>query len=125
MSYIDDYVQEVILSFAYAPLPLPIKKVSQEGTVVRSGVNPNAAPSRIESCGSTMLLMAPPAPCGSFAVYGGWVGGPGRQGEVRLVRPRLLHIFTGFHFLPHKGGGDLRNVRLLPHSSPPWSFVVL
>ncbi|CAM9756025.1 unnamed protein product [Ascophyllum nodosum] len=59
--------------------------VSQEGTVVRSGVNPNAAPSRIESCGSTMLLMAPPAPCGSFAVYGGWVGGPGRQGEVRLV----------------------------------------
>lgn len=41
---------------------------------------------RTDPASSVMLLMAPPAPCGSFLVYGGWVGGPGREGDVKLVR---------------------------------------
>lgn len=35
--------------------------------------------------------MGPPALCGSYSVYGGWVGGPGRESDVRLVS-RDLHL---------------------------------
>lgn len=54
--------------------------------MVRKDVTQGSLPLRTEPHDAVLLLMAPPAPCGSFFVYGGWVGGPGQEDDVRLVR---------------------------------------
>lgn len=55
------------------------------GTNVRKTVEPLSEILRTEPKDAVLLLLSPQAPCGSFFVYGGWVGGPGRESDVRLV----------------------------------------
>lgn len=53
---------------------------------------------RTEPEGAVLLLIGPQSPCGSYCVYGGWVGGPGRETDVRLVSLQgdLLAAFFKF-----------------------------
>lgn len=53
---------------------------------MRKDVKQGSPALRTEPHNAVLLLMAPTAPCGSFFVYGGWVGGPGQEDDVRLVR---------------------------------------
>lgn len=53
---------------------------------MRKDIKQDSPALRTEPAESVLLLMTAPSPCGSFLVYGGWVGGPGREGDVRLVR---------------------------------------
>ncbi|CAM9631320.1 unnamed protein product [Ectocarpus sp. 13 AM-2016] len=59
--------------------------VSPTGARVRQGLKQGTATVRTEPSKSVLLLLAPPCSCGSLLVNGGWVGGPGSEGEVRLV----------------------------------------
>ena len=52
---------------------------------MRTNADPSSPVARTEPPGAVLLLMGPPSPCGSFCVYGGWVGGPGRERDARLV----------------------------------------
>ncbi|CAM9905053.1 unnamed protein product, partial [Ectocarpus fasciculatus] len=62
--------------------------VAPMGARVRMGLQPYAPTVRTEPPESLLLLLAPPCSCGSFLVHGGWVGGPGNEGDVRPVREK-------------------------------------
>eukprot|EP00903_Cladosiphon_okamuranus_P020911 g19203.t1 len=81
--------------------------VSREGASVRKHTNRDAAVLRVEPPDSVLLLMAPPAPCGSLFVYGGWVGGPGREGEVRLVEIEQPSLTAAGAGPPHSGADGM------------------
>lgn len=90
-----------LLSHEKKKLPHPIswkttkkKQVAAGGATVRKGIDRNSTFARMEPPGAVLLLMGPSAPCGSFCVYGGWVGGPGREEQVRLVREIGDYNFT-------------------------------
>lgn len=64
---------------------------------MRKAAELDSPAARTEPAGAVLLLMGPPAPCGSVCVYGGWVGGPGREGDVRLVRSRARGDILRIH----------------------------
>lgn len=70
----------------------PPSQTAPGGAAVRKHVEPDSPVAREEPAEAILLLMGPPALCGSFCVYGGWVGGPGHENDVRLVS-RCLYFY--------------------------------
>lgn len=60
-------------------------QMAREGAPVRKHLEQDSAIVRREPFDSVVLLMGSPTACGSYRVCGGYIAGPGRENDIRLV----------------------------------------